>query len=57
MIGYRVFQLGVPAILGLAAFAGLRRTLAGEERVELATDCEPGEPCFGASVALEPNPA
>ena len=57
VIAYRVFQLGVPAILGLAAFAGLRRTLAGEERVGLATDCEPGEPCFGASVALEPNPA
>ena len=26
VIGYRAFQLGVPAILGLAAFARLRRT-------------------------------
>ncbi len=30
VLAYRAFQLGVPAILGLAAFASLRRTLAGE---------------------------
>ena len=30
VIAYRVFQLGVPAILGIAAFGSLRRSLNGE---------------------------
>lgn len=30
VVGYRAFQLGVPAILGLVAFASLRRDIAGE---------------------------
>jgi uncharacterized membrane protein YbhN (UPF0104 family) len=30
VLGYRVFQLGVPAILGLAAFGQLRRSLNGQ---------------------------
>jgi uncharacterized membrane protein YbhN (UPF0104 family) len=29
-LGYRAFQLGIPAIFGVAAFAQLRRTIAGE---------------------------
>ncbi|MDP9187759.1 MAG: hypothetical protein M3O25_00740, partial [Actinomycetota bacterium] len=45
VIGYRAFQLGVPAILGLAAFAQLRRRLSSGT-VE----------CPGAVVA-EPSPA
>ncbi len=34
VLGYRAFQLGVPAILGLSAYGSLRRTLAGRERDE-----------------------
>jgi uncharacterized membrane protein YbhN (UPF0104 family) len=30
VIAYRAFQLGIPALLGIAAFAGLRRQLGGE---------------------------
>jgi uncharacterized protein (TIRG00374 family) len=30
VIGYRLFQLGVPAILGIAAFGSLRRNLGGQ---------------------------
>ena len=40
MIAYRVFQLGVPAILGIAAFAGLRKSLSAPE----AAPAEPREP-------------
>jgi len=36
---YRAFQLGLPALLGTAAFAGLRRALAAEDRP--AARCEP----------------
>jgi uncharacterized membrane protein YbhN (UPF0104 family) len=32
VIGYRAFQLGVPAILGIAAFGSLRRSLGAESQ-------------------------
>jgi uncharacterized membrane protein YbhN (UPF0104 family) len=54
VIAYRAFQLGVPAILGLAAFAGLRRSLSDPELA--GEPCEAGDPCFGGA-ALEPSPA
>jgi uncharacterized membrane protein YbhN (UPF0104 family) len=44
VIGYRAFQLGVPAILGLAAFTQLRRGLAGGP--------EASHPAFGPAGAL-----
>jgi len=31
VLGYRVFQLGLPAILGLIAFGRIRRRLADDE--------------------------
>ena len=34
VLGYRAFQLGIPAIFGVAAFAQLRRTLGGEPEGE-----------------------
>lgn len=52
VIGYRAFQLGVPAILGIAAYARLRRTLASEGAVAERY----ADPCPGG-LALEPNPA
>jgi uncharacterized membrane protein YbhN (UPF0104 family) len=52
VIAYRVFQLGVPALLGLAAFAQLRRRLAHEPEPAVAR-----EPCLGSGVTLEPHPA
>ena len=55
VIAYRVFQLGVPAILGLAAFAGLRKSLSAPEAT-VAEPREPNEPSLGRP-ALEPNPA
>jgi len=51
VIAYRVFQLGVPALLGLAAFAQLRRRLRQQPAPEPAPD-----PCFGPG-ALEPQAA
>jgi hypothetical protein len=47
VLAYRLFQLGVPAILGLAAFTQLRRRLGDEVPVEVAAPM-PG---------LEPQPA
>jgi uncharacterized membrane protein YbhN (UPF0104 family) len=52
VIAYRVFQLGVPALLGLAAFAQLRRRLAREPEPAAVR-----EPCLGSGVTLEPHPA
>ncbi|HEX2128723.1 MAG TPA: lysylphosphatidylglycerol synthase transmembrane domain-containing protein [Solirubrobacterales bacterium] len=37
VLAYRLFQLGVPAILGLAAFTQLRRRLAGEDTAVAAS--------------------
>jgi uncharacterized membrane protein YbhN (UPF0104 family) len=50
VIAYRVFQLGVPAILGIAAFGSLRRSLNGE-RVSAEAPATPRGGC------LEPEPA
>jgi uncharacterized membrane protein YbhN (UPF0104 family) len=48
VIGYRAFQLGVPALLGITAYARLRRSLAVEP------DTEPRErPCV-PQLELEP---
>jgi uncharacterized membrane protein YbhN (UPF0104 family) len=48
VIGYRAFQLGVPALLGITAYASLRRSLAVEP------DTEPRErPCV-PQLELEP---
>jgi uncharacterized membrane protein YbhN (UPF0104 family) len=55
VIGYRLFQLGVPAILGIAAYARLRRRLACPERV-LTGEGGREQPCSG-SLALEPAAA
>ena len=49
VLAYRAFQLGVPAILGLTAFARLRRRLGGEASVET--------PAPAPMPALEPQPA
>jgi uncharacterized membrane protein YbhN (UPF0104 family) len=51
VLGYRAFQLGVPAILGLSAYGSLRRTFAGRE----CDERDRREPCIGAM--LEPEPA
>jgi uncharacterized membrane protein YbhN (UPF0104 family) len=48
VLAYRLFQLGVPAILGLAAFGQLRRRLGAD-----GTAAEPSAPLG----ALEPQPA
>ena len=63
VIAYRIFQLGVPALLGLAAFAQLRRSL-GREGEPAENPClsdgvadRPAEPCLGSGLALEPKPA
>jgi uncharacterized membrane protein YbhN (UPF0104 family) len=39
VLAYRLFQLGVPALLGALAFTGLRRRLSGSATP--AADCEP----------------
>ena len=52
VIAYRVFQLGVPALLGLAAFAQLRRSLAGEPE----RDDRGRAPSRASAPALEPSP-
>ena len=41
VLAYRAFQLGLPALLGIAAFRGLQRTLARQEAP--AGGCEPFE--------------
>lgn len=55
VIGYRIFQLGVPAILGIIAYARLRRRLACPE-VATTGDSASERPCAG-SLALEPAAA
>jgi uncharacterized membrane protein YbhN (UPF0104 family) len=43
VVGYRAFQLGVPAILGLTAYARLRRSLAADGEPEPAAATQPRE--------------
>jgi uncharacterized membrane protein YbhN (UPF0104 family) len=50
VIAYRVFQLGVPAILGIAAFGSLRRSLSDERP-------QAGVPAATRGGCLEPEPA
>jgi uncharacterized membrane protein YbhN (UPF0104 family) len=50
VLGYRAFQLGVPALLGVAAFAQLRRSLGREAEVPAAVGC----PELAPAAALEP---
>jgi uncharacterized membrane protein YbhN (UPF0104 family) len=46
VLAYRAFQLSVPAILGAAAFVGLRHTLTGADPPHLSTDASsPSAPC------------
>jgi uncharacterized protein (TIRG00374 family) len=45
VLGYRAFQLGIPAIFGVTAFAQLRRSLAGEPEDERRAPSRVGEPC------------
>jgi uncharacterized membrane protein YbhN (UPF0104 family) len=47
VIGYRAFQLGVPAILGIAAFGSLRRSLGGSRQAS-------GHVGLPGSLELEP---
>jgi uncharacterized membrane protein YbhN (UPF0104 family) len=47
VLGYRAFQLGVPAILGIVAFGSLRRSLGAQP--------EQARPALGG--CLEPKPA
>jgi uncharacterized membrane protein YbhN (UPF0104 family) len=49
VLGYRAFQLGVPALLGVTAFAQLRRGLGHE-----ASDADAGCPDLAPVAALEP---
>jgi uncharacterized membrane protein YbhN (UPF0104 family) len=53
VIAYRAFQLGVPAVLGIAAFAQLRRSLPGED------SGDDGDRALrrGRSIRFEPEPA
>jgi uncharacterized membrane protein YbhN (UPF0104 family) len=53
VVGYRAFQLGVPAILGLTAYARLRRDLAGEDGAEAAGEPR-GQRRVAAQLELEP---
>jgi uncharacterized membrane protein YbhN (UPF0104 family) len=46
VLGYRAFQLGIPAIFGVAAFAQLRRSLGGEPATEPSSAGRMGEPCL-----------
>jgi uncharacterized membrane protein YbhN (UPF0104 family) len=55
VIGYRVFQLGVPAVLGIGAYARLRRRLSCAGQPPDAGELRE-RPCAG-SLALEPSPA
>jgi uncharacterized membrane protein YbhN (UPF0104 family) len=50
VLGYRAFQLGVPALLGVAAFAQLRRSLGREAEVPAPVGC----PELASAAALEP---
>ena len=51
VLGYRAFQLGVPAILGIAAFGSLRRSLGADPERTAA----PAPAALGAR--FEPEPA
>jgi uncharacterized membrane protein YbhN (UPF0104 family) len=53
VLGYRAFQLGVPAILGVTAFAQLRRSLGAAEAPAPARAPEPERALSGAP-CLEP---
>jgi uncharacterized membrane protein YbhN (UPF0104 family) len=53
VVGYRAFQLGVPAILGLTAYARLRRSLACEQGAAWASEPLP-EGCRAGRLGLEP---
>jgi uncharacterized membrane protein YbhN (UPF0104 family) len=49
VLGYRAFQLGVPAILGVTAFAQLRRNLGASEAGASVAEAErglSGAPCL-----------
>ncbi len=49
VLAYRLFQLGVPAVLGAVAFVRLRTTLSGSSAP--AADCEPlAEPLPGTTI-------
>ena len=50
VLGYRAFQLGVPAVLGIAAFGSLRRSLGAEP-----AGAQRAAPALGG--CLEPEPA
>ena len=52
VIAYRVFQLGVPAALGIAAFGSLRRNLGGER-----SHAETSAPAAAGRGCLELEPA
>ena len=54
VIGYRAFQLGVPALLGITAMTRLRRSLASEGGAEPATATHERLPL---SPQFEPEPA
>jgi uncharacterized membrane protein YbhN (UPF0104 family) len=45
VLGYRVFQLGIPALAGIPAFAGLRRNL-GDPATPADRSLGAGAPCF-----------
>ena len=53
VLGYRAFQLGVPAILGVTAFAQLRRSLGAAEAASPAPERKPQRELSGAP-CLEP---
>ena len=60
VLGYRAFQLGVPAVLGLTAYARLRRTLVDAEasnRYEPATKGASSVDGRGRAPQLELEPA
>ena len=51
VLGYRLFQLGVPAFLGIAAFGSLRRNLG---RARTQAEREVSQPALRAGLELEP---
>jgi uncharacterized membrane protein YbhN (UPF0104 family) len=51
VLGYRLFQLGVPALLGIAAFGSLRRNLG---RAATQTEREVPQPELRTGLELEP---
>ena len=53
VLAYRAFQLGVPALLGIAAFAQLRRRLADQQRPGLPRELAEGRR-VGGCLELEP---